>query len=98
MKKNTGMKNRFQQVYLHFSTDEFEPLCYLTVTCNFNYKEPIHMKLQEFFRGGGAKSIVMQISVVMLIFLLFSDQISGGRQKSLRGRPCLPPWKKASEV
>ena len=31
---------------------------------------------QEFFRGG--ESIVMQISIVMLIFLLFSDQISGG--------------------
>ena len=30
----------------------------------------------------GAKSIVMQISFVMLIFLLFSDQISGGTKVS----------------
>ena len=49
---------------------------------------------QEFFQG--AKSIVMQISFVMLIFLLFSDQISGG-QKSLRGQTAsgghpLPPF------
>ena len=44
--ENTGMKHRFHetQVCLHFSTDEFEPLCYLMVTCNFNYKEPIHMR------------------------------------------------------
>ena len=42
--KNTGMKNRFQPVCLHFSTNEFEPLCYSMITCNFNYKEPIHMK------------------------------------------------------
>ena len=46
---------------------------------------------RNFFHGG-AKSIVMQISFVMLIFLLFSDQISGGT-KSVRegglpqGRP-----------
>ena len=33
--------------------------------------------------SGWTKSIVMQISFVMLIFLLFSDQISRGR--SLRG-------------
>ena len=30
---------------------------------------------QDLFSGG---SIVMQVSIVMLIFLLFSDQISGG--------------------
>ena len=50
-----------------------------------------------FFRG--AKSIVMQISFVML---LFSDQISG-RGKSFQGANCLrgappsPLWKKARE-
>ena len=44
--------------------------------------------LPGIFSGGGAKSIVMQISFVMPIFLLFSDQISG-RQKSLRGANCL---------
>ena len=43
----------------------------------------------EIFQG--AKSIVIQISIVMLIFLLFLDQMLGG-QKSLsgnclRGRP-----------
>ena len=37
-----------------------------------------------FFRGG-AKSIVIQISIVMLIFLLFSDQLSGGRPPA----PCV---------
>ena len=44
--KNTGMKNRFQPVCLHFSTDfstgQSEPLSYLTVTCNFSYKELIY--------------------------------------------------------
>ena len=39
--------------------------------------------LQEFFFRGRAKPIVMQIYFVMLIFLLFSDQIS--RRQSLRG-------------
>ena len=33
---------------------------------------------QEFFSGREAKSSVMLISTVMLIFLLFSDQILGG--------------------
>ena len=54
---------------------------------------------QEFFHGG-AKSNVMQISFVML---LFSDQISGrgkvseGGANCLRGAPPLPPlWKKSS--
>ena len=57
----------------------------------------LHMKrytilafFQDFF---GGESIVMQISFVMLIFLLFSDQISG--RKSLRGKTAsggpLPP-------
>ena len=52
------------------------------------------------FQGGGqAKSIVIQISFVMLIFLLFSDQISGALE-SLRGElphgaPPAPPCKKA---
>ena len=56
----------------------------------------------EFFSGEGAKSIVMQISIVMLIFLLFSDQISAGAKvseggKLLEGEP--PPlWKNASPV
>ena len=56
--------------------------------------------LPGIFSGGGAKSIVMQVSFVVLIFLLFSNQISGGA-KSPRGvtasggAPC-PPWKKAS--
>ena len=51
---------------------------------------------QEFFQE--AKSIVMQISFVMLIFLLFLNQISGGGQKSLRGQTASggrPLWKKA---
>ena len=42
--------------------------------------------LPRFFQGGGAKSTVMQISTVMLIFLLFSDK-SLGPQKSLSGAP-----------
>ena len=36
------------------------------------------------FRGEG-KSIVMEISFAMLIFLLLSDQISGGRAKVSEG-------------
>ena len=56
--------------------------------------------LPGIFRGGGAKSIVIQISFVMLIFLLFSDQISGGvseGDKLPQGAPPAPPppWKKA---
>ena len=39
--------------------------------------------LPGFFSG--AESIVIQISFVMLIFLLFSDQISGGGGKSVGG-------------
>ena len=39
---------------------------------------------QEFF-SAGATSIVMQISFVALIFLLFSDQISGGGIKVSEG-------------
>ena len=56
---------------------------------------------RNFFRG--AKSIVMHISFVMLILLLFLDQISGGRQKSPRGqtvsggRP-LPPVEERQET
>ena len=51
----------------------------------------------EFF-SGGAKSIVMQISIVIL---LFSDQISGrgesfqGGQTASGGAPPAPLWKKA---
>ena len=45
---------------------------------------------RNFFRGR-AKSIVMQISFVMLIFLLLWDQVSGGRGKlPQEGRPSLP--------
>ena len=34
---------------------------------------------REFFSGGGAKSIAMQISVDVLTFLLFPDKILGGQ-------------------
>ena len=65
-----------------------------------------NMKLSSGFFPGifqeGAKSIVMQISFVMLIFLLFSDPNFRG-QKSLRGANCLRGalplpilWRKAS--
>ena len=43
----------------------------------------------------------MHISFVMLIFLLFSDQISGGAKVSEGGRTASgghPLWKKASKV
>ena len=58
---------------------------------------PMLAFFKEFF-SGEAKSIVMQISFVMLLFL---DQISG-RDKSFQGANCLrgaplpPLWKKAS--
>ena len=45
---------------------------------------------RNFFKGG--KSIVMPNSSVMQIFLLFSDQIFGGKQAAPGGRPL---WKKA---
>ena len=62
---------------------------------------------QEFFSvGGGAKSIATQISTVMLIFLLFSDQIffwgAGAakvseRRKLLQGGASPAPlWMKAN--
>ena len=48
---------------------------------------------QEFFSRG--EFIVMQISFVMLFFLLFSDQISGGAKvsegKTASGAAPLPP-------
>ena len=50
-----------------------------------------------FFFGGGAKSIVMQISFVML---LFSDQISG-RGKSFQvggAAPCPLPLEESQNV
>ena len=42
---------------------------------------------QEFFQGGG-KSIVMQISFVMLLFL---DQVSGRGKSFQGGAPLNPP-------
>ena len=55
--------------------------------------------LPGIFFGGG-ESIVRQISFVMPIFLLFSDQISGGGKSLWGGGNCLrgapPLWKKAS--
>ena len=42
--------------------------------------------LPGFFSGVGAKSTVMQISFVMLIFLLLSDQILGGESPKERGQ------------
>ena len=51
------LENRFQPVCLHFftdfSADECEPLYYLTVTCNFNYKEPIHRCMIKMLWGKG---------------------------------------------
>ena len=44
--------------------------------------------LQGIFSGEGAKSIVMQISFVVLIFLLLSNQISRGQTAS--GAPSAP--------
>ena len=49
-----------------------------------------------FFFGGGRKSTVMQISFAMLIFLLFSDQTSGGGKVSEWGRKL--PQEKAPPV
>ena len=46
---------------------------------------------RNFFRG--AKSVVMQISFVML---LLSDQISGGAKFSRGVSPCPPPVEEAS--
>ena len=40
---------------------------------------------QDFFQG--ATSIVIQISIVLLIFLLFSDQISGGGEFLREDKP-----------
>ena len=54
---------------------------------------------QGFLLGGeGAKSIIMQISIVMLIFLLLSDQTGGKylRGGKLSGGRPLPLSKKAS--
>ena len=45
---------------------------------------PLWLSSRKFFQGG--KSIVMQISFVMLIFLLFWDQISGRTKVSEGGK------------
>ena len=46
---------------------------------------------EKFFFGGGgaAKSIVMQFSIVMFTFLLFSGQIQGGELIVVGGCPPL---------
>ena len=44
----------------------------------------IHSGFPPGFFQGGTKSIVIEIYIVMLIFLFFSDQILGG-QKSFQG-------------
>ena len=49
----------------------------------------VWLSSRNFFQGGRAKSIVMQISSVMLIFLLFLNLILRGGGKSLRGANCL---------
>ena len=49
--------------------------------------------LRIFSEGGGAKSIVMQISTVMLLFL---DQISG-RGKSFQGGTPVPPVEESQQ-
>ena len=60
-----------------------------TRTCLNIFENSITGFLSGFFQG---KSIVMQISFVMLIFLLFSDQISGGSLQGGKlphgGAPC----------
>ena len=79
-----------------------DPSLILIMIANFE-KIKIHQVSYSGFLldifSGGAKSIVMQISIVIL---LFSDQISG-RGKSFQGSklpqggtPCTPLWKKAS--
>ena len=73
-----------------------------------DYMKNLHLKfMAEFpeiwlssrnFYQGEAKPIVMQISFIMLMFLLFSDQISGGKSLRGEGANCLrglPLWKKA---
>ena len=47
--------------------------------------------LPGIFFGGGAKSIVMQISFVMLSFLLFSNQFLLGGGKLLEGKASSQP-------
>ena len=61
----------------------------------FRVYQQFWLSSRNLFRG--AKSIVMQISFVMLIFLLFSDQISGGAKVSEGGTASggRPLWKKA---
>ena len=52
-----------------------------------------------FFGGGGGKSIVMQISFVMLLFLgpnFREGQKFSGEETVSRGHPLPPLWKKAS--
>ena len=67
----------------------------------FKFLSLLHwLSSRDFFQG--ANSIVMEIYFVMLMFLLFLDQISEGGQKPLRGENCVkgdapsPPWKKTS--
>ena len=71
------------------------------VQVNFQYVElylfAVLTFLQDFFwEGGEAKYIVLQISIVMLIFLLFSDQILKGVQ-SLQGGTLPPPLEKSQQ-
>ena len=66
---------------------------------SYNLTVTVHWLPSRNFSGGGAKSIVIQI---YFVFLLFSDQISGWT-KSPRGGGKLPQggapvWKKASTI
>ena len=70
---------------------------------NSNKFHESFLSILAFFQDfKGAKSIVMQISFVMLIFLLFRTKFHGGGGKSLQGEllpqgaPLSPLWKKAS--
>ena len=60
----------------------------ITITPTRYWTSPPGFLSGIFFRGH--KLIVMQISIVMLIFLLFSDQTSGGAN-CLWGAPSCPP-------
>ena len=65
---NSKSSNKAQKLptYSDYSVDWSEKQTYLKTLICIEY-----WNIQEFLSGGGAKFIVMQISFVMLIFLLF---------------------------
>ena len=84
------MAHFFTFLVLHLSTTFFDP------SFPFNTLKMVFLWLSSRnFIGGWGRSIVMQISIGVLIFISFSDHILWGRANVSEGGGL---WKEASSV